>query len=129
MKHGYQNCVSNNHNVRSGLVCLSANVKYITLHVEGKSIDQSLQGDQTHNGGETAKNDDQAAVIDSFATAAPLLAGIYALVKQAYLILSSIPVRDILTRTAPSVTWGKRIASREIRSTCSAPGLAKGLVC
>lgn len=111
-KYSYQSCVSNNQNVRSGLVGLSHNSKYITLPVEANcEIDQSLEGDQPLNRGEGSKNDSWTAPSNIFAWAVPRLAGICALVKQAYLRLSFIQIRDVLTKTAPSITLDKRIAS------------------
>ena len=126
-KYRYQSCVSNNQNVRTGLVGLSHNSKYITLPVEANyEIDQSLEGDQPLNRGERSKNDGWTAPSNIFAGAVPRLAGICALVKQAYLRLLFIQVRDVLTKTAPSITRDKRIASAEVHSAHSGTDLAKG---
>ena len=90
-----------------GLVGLPPRAQYIMLPVEPKDyLDVSLSGGNHPNGDETANNDGWAAFSGTSA-AAPQLAGICALIKQACNRLSPDQVRAILRKTARDVTKGK----------------------
>jgi subtilisin family serine protease len=70
-------------------------------------IDRDLSaGGAYPNGDETTRNDGWAAFSGTSA-AAPLLAGICALIKQACPNLSPLQIREILKRTARDVTLGR----------------------
>lgn len=72
----------------------------------GDEIDTTLSGPGTHpNKDETANNDGWAAFSGTSA-AAPQLAGIFALIKQACPRLTPVQVRNILKNTARDVTAG-----------------------
>jgi subtilisin family serine protease len=89
-----------------GLVGLPPRAIYITLPIEEKcEIDQGLSGGRYPYGDETANNDGWAAFSGTSA-AAPQLAGICALIKQACPKLSPTQVRNILKITALDVTAG-----------------------
>ncbi len=89
-----------------GLVGLPPRAQYIMLPVEPNDyLDRTLSGGSHPNGDETARNDGWAAFSGTSA-AAPQLAGICALMKQACPRLIPAQVRDILKRTARDVTAG-----------------------
>lgn len=89
-----------------GLVGLPPGAKYIMLPVEpGDELDSSLSGGSHPNGDETAQNDGWASFSGTSA-AAPQLAGVCALIKQACPIASPELVRRILKSTARDVTAG-----------------------
>lgn len=89
-----------------GLVGMSPKAIYIMLPVEpGDDIDTSLNGGTHPSGDETAANDGWAAFSGTSA-AAPQLAGLAALVKQACPNLSPSQVRDVMQKTARDVTTG-----------------------
>jgi subtilisin family serine protease len=109
-----------------GLVGLPPKAIYITLPIEPNcEIDRSLAGDQHPNGDETAKNDGWAAFSGTSA-AAPQLAGICALIKQACPKLSPTQVRDILKKTARDVTRGNCSGSTGRHPARPGPDLATG---
>lgn len=109
-----------------GLVGLPPKAIYLTLPVEPNcEIDQKLAGNKHPNGDETAKNDGWAAFSGTSA-AAPQLAGICALIKQACPKLSPTQVREILTKTARDVTRGKCSASTGAHPARLGPDLATG---
>jgi hypothetical protein len=100
----------------SGLVGMKPKAIYIMLPVEpGDSIDSTpwnvapplsgLQGGTHPNGDETANNDGWAAFSGTSA-AAPQLAGVAALIKQACPGLTPVQVRNIMKSTARDVTVG-----------------------
>jgi hypothetical protein len=79
---------------------------YIMLPLQpGDDIDTTKAGGTHPPGDETASNDGWAAFSGTSA-AAPQLAGVVALMKQACPQLSPADVRDILMRTARDVTTG-----------------------
>jgi subtilisin family serine protease len=89
-----------------GLVGLQPRAIYIMLPLEaGDAIDTDLSGGAHPNKDETANNDGWAAFSGTSA-AAPQLAGICALIKQACPRLTPAQVRDILKNTARDVTTG-----------------------
>jgi subtilisin family serine protease len=100
----------------SGLVGMQPKAIYIMLPVEpGDSIDSTpwnvhppqsgLQGGTHPNGDETANNDGWAAFSGTSA-AAPQLAGVAALIKQACPRLTPQQIKAIMMRTARDVTTG-----------------------
>ena len=95
----------------SGLVGMKPKAIYIMLPVEpGDDIDSTpspggLQGGTFPNGDETANNDGWGAFSGTSA-AAPQLAGVAALIKQACPGLTPAQVRDIMKNTARDVTTG-----------------------
>lgn len=89
-----------------GLVGMQPRAAYIMLPLEpGSSIDTGLAGGVHPNGDETTANDGWAAISGTSA-AAPQLAGVAALMKQACPRLTPAEVRDIMRRTAIDVTAG-----------------------
>ena len=94
-----------------GLVGMQPKALYIMLPVEpGDSIDATpvpggLQGGTHPNGDETTNNDGWAAFSGTSA-AAPQLAGVAALIKQACPGLTPAQVRTIMKNTARDVTTG-----------------------
>lgn len=110
-----------------GLVGLPPRAIYLMLPVEpNDEIDKDLSaGGGYPNGDETNKNDGWAAFSGTSA-AAPQLAGICALIKQACPRISPFQVRDILKRTARDVTLGKCSMRTGGHSAKSGPDLATG---
>ena len=96
-----------------GLVGMKPKAIYIMLPIEpGDSIDSTpfnvsggLQGGTHPNGDETTNNDGWGAFSGTSA-AAPQLAGVAALIKQACPGLSPVQVRNIMKNTARDVTTG-----------------------
>jgi hypothetical protein len=92
----------------SGLVGEVPRAAYIMLPVEpGDQIDQDLASGGKHPNGDETKSNDGWAAISGTSAAAPQLAGVCALVKQAAPKLSPRKVRRILMRTARDVKTGK----------------------
>jgi subtilisin family serine protease len=92
----------------SGLVGMRPGAAYIMLPVQpGDEIDKGRGNGKKHpNGDETANNDGWAAFSGTSA-AAPQVAGICALIRQAAPGLTPAQVKDILNRTARDVTTGQ----------------------
>jgi subtilisin family serine protease len=89
-----------------GLVGMKPRAAYIMLPVEpGDKSDVDLSGGTHPNGDETANNDGWAAFSGTSA-AAPQLAGVAALIKQACPKLKPADVRHIMMKTARDVTTG-----------------------
>lgn len=109
-----------------GLVGLPPRAQYIMLPVEPNNIlDGDLSGGTHPNGDETTNNDGWAAFSGTSA-AAPQLAGICALVKQACPRLSPSRVRDILRKTARDVTAGNCHPNTGGHAAVPGPDLATG---
>jgi hypothetical protein len=89
-----------------GLVGQKPKAAYIMLPLQpGCDIDKGLAGGTHPNGDETASNDGWAAISGTSA-AAPQIAGVCALIKQACPRLTPEQVRGILIQTARDVTQG-----------------------
>jgi subtilisin family serine protease len=89
-----------------GLVGMQPRAAYIMLPLPARcSIDVGLAGGTHPAADETANNDGWAAISGTSA-AAPQLAGVAALMKQACPGLSPATIRDIMRRTARDVTTG-----------------------
>jgi subtilisin family serine protease len=89
-----------------GLVGMQPLAIYIMLPIQaGDTIDVQFAGKTFPNGDETAANDGWG-VFSGTSAAAPQLAGVCALIKQACPKLSPASVKDILMRTARDVTTG-----------------------
>jgi subtilisin family serine protease len=89
-----------------GLVGMKPRAAYIMLPLEpGDNIDQSCQGGTHPNGDETTGTDGWAAISGTSA-AAPQLAGLAALIKEACPKLSNTEVRDVMMKSARDVTTG-----------------------
>lgn len=89
-----------------GLVGLPPHASYIMLPMEpNDEIDKELAGGTWPDGDETAPDDGWAAISGTSA-AAPQLAGICVLMKQAYPRLSLADARELLMKTARDVTAG-----------------------
>jgi hypothetical protein len=90
----------------SGLVGMSPGASYIMLPVEpGDDIDRSRAGGTHPPQDETAPGDGWA-VFSGTSAAAPQIAGVCSLIKQACPRLGPAQVREILMRTARDVTTG-----------------------
>lgn len=91
----------------SGLVGMKPGANYIMLPLEpGDQIDVGKAGGVFPNGDETANNDGWAAFSGTSA-AAPQLAGVAALIKQACPRLTPKQIKAIMMNTARDVTTGK----------------------
>lgn len=89
-----------------GLVGQAPRAAYIMLPLQpGCQIDRGASGG-THPNGDETDGDDGWAAISGTSAAAPQIAGVCALIKQACPSLSPARVRDILERTARDVTTG-----------------------
>ncbi|MFM2054014.1 MAG: Alkaline elastase YaB [Pseudomonadota bacterium] len=89
-----------------GLVGMRPRAAYIMLPLQpGCTIDTGSAGGAHPNGDETAADDGWAAISGTSA-AAPQLAGVAALIKQACARLTPAEVRDIMRRSAIDVTAG-----------------------
>jgi subtilisin family serine protease len=90
----------------SGLVGMQPKAIYIMLPVQpNDQLDQSFAGGAYPNGDETGANDGWGAFSGTSA-AAPQIAGVCALIKQACGLLTPADVKDILGKTAVDVTSG-----------------------
>ena len=90
----------------SGLVGMQPRAIYIMLPVQpNDQLDQGFAGGAYPNGDETAANDGWGAFSGTSA-AAPQIAGVCALIKQACGRLTPADVKDILGKTAVDVTAG-----------------------
>ncbi|PDY36253.1 peptidase S8 [Bacillus wiedmannii] len=104
-----------------GLVGLPPGARYIMLPVEpNDEIDTQLSGGTHPNGDETRNNDGWAAFSGTSA-AAPQLAGICALLKQAFPNLSPVQIREVLKETARDVISGS--SSQSTGGHTAAPGV------
>lgn len=91
----------------SGLVGMKPGANYIMLPIEpGDDVDVSKAGGVFPNGDETANNDGWAAFSGTSA-AAPQLAGVAALMRQACAKLTPAQIKTIMMSTARDVTTGK----------------------
>ncbi|MBE2314611.1 S8 family serine peptidase [Solirubrobacter sp. CPCC 204708] len=91
----------------SGLVGMRPGAKYIMLPVEGgDAIDVDGSGGTHPNGDETTNNDGWAAFSGTSA-AAPQIAGVCALIREACGRLTPAEVKDVIRRTARDVTAGR----------------------
>jgi hypothetical protein len=109
----------------SGLVGMRPKAQYIMLPVQaGDTLDQQLAGGTHPNGDETTDTDGWAAFSGTSA-AAPQVAGVAALVKQACPRLTPAQVKDILMRTARDVTTGTNHPNFGNQAT-TGPDLATG---
>jgi len=109
-----------------GLVGMWPGAMYIMLPLEpGDQIDQGNSGGTHPNGDETANNDGWAAFSGTSA-AAPQLAGLAALIKDACSRLAPADVRDIMRKTARDVTQGKCNSNTGAHPATSGPDTATG---
>lgn len=89
-----------------GLVGLPPRAQYIMLPVEpGNQLDRDLAGG-THPNGDQTTVDDGWAAFSGTSAAAPQLAGICALMKQAHQNLTPLAAKKILKNTAKDVAAG-----------------------
>ncbi|HEX2172259.1 MAG TPA: S8 family serine peptidase [Dehalococcoidia bacterium] len=116
-----------------GLVGMRPKAIYIMLPVQpGDAIDATpasspggLQGGTHPNGDETARNDGWGAFSGTSA-AAPQLAGVAALIKQAAPTLTPAQVRDVMIKTARDVTTGNCNPASGGHPATVGPDLATG---
>jgi len=109
-----------------GLVGMRPKAMYIMLPIEpGCQIDMSYGGGVFPNGDQTTANDGWGCFSGTSA-AAPQLAGLAALIKQACPKLLPSDVRDIMRKTARDVTAGNCSASTGGHPAVAGPDLATG---
>lgn len=109
-----------------GLVGMLPKAIYLMLPLQpGDEIDVGNGGGTFPNGDQTTKNDGWGAFSGTSA-AAPQLAGVAALVKQACSRLSPTAVRDILIKSARDVTTGTCNAVTGGHAATVGPDLATG---
>lgn len=109
-----------------GLVGLPPKAAYIMLPVESHDqIDVDLSGGTHPNGDETPNNDGWAAFSGTSA-AAPALAGVCALMKQACGKLTPVKIREILKKTSRDVTAGSCSPNTGGHPAIPGPDLATG---
>ncbi len=110
----------------TGLVGLTPGAMYIMLPLEaGDQIDVGNAGD-THPDGDQTATDDGWAAFSGTSAAAPQVAGVCALIKQACPSLSPAEIRDILKTTARDVTAGNAAPSTGGNAASIGPDLATG---
>lgn len=110
----------------SGLVGLPPGAMYIMLPLEpGDQIDVGNAGGSHPNGDETATDDGWAAFSGTSA-AAPQIAGVCALVRQACPALTPAEIRGVLMETARDVTAGNAAANTGGNAAAAGPDLATG---
>ena len=110
----------------SGLVGMQPRAKYIMLPVEPEDeIDASSAGGRHPNGDQTAADDGWAAFSGTSA-AAPQIAGVCALIKQANPALGPAEVREVLQKTARDVTAGNCHPNTGANPAAPGPDLATG---
>ena len=109
-----------------GLVGLQPGAIYIMLPVEpGDEIDTDLAGGTHPNGDETTANDGWAAFSGTSA-AAPQLAGVAALLKQACPTLTPADIKEIMRKTARDVTTGNCNPAAGNHTAVAGPDTATG---
>jgi hypothetical protein len=109
-----------------GLVGMQPKAIYITLPIEpGCQIDTSYGGGVFPNGDQTGTKDGWGSFSGTSA-AAPQLAGLAALIKQACPKLTPADVRDIMRKTARDVTVGNCSPSTGGNPATPGPDLATG---
>lgn len=109
-----------------GLVGMRPRAIYIMLPLEpGGQIDVGNAGGTHPNGDETTNNDGWAAFSGTSA-AAPQLAGVAALMKQACSSLTPADIKDIMRKTARDVTQGTCSPSTGGNAAVVGPDLATG---
>jgi subtilisin family serine protease len=110
-----------------GLVGLPPKAIYLMLPVEpNDEIDNELSEGGDYPNGDGTNSDDGWASFSGTSAAAPQLAGICALIKQACPRISHHQVRDIIKRTARDVTLGKCSMRTGGHSAKRGPDLATG---
>ena len=126
---GFASNIYRNRNVpdASGLVGRPPHAIYLMLPVEpGDEIDKELSAGGNYPNGDQTTNNDGWAAFSGTSAAAPQLAGICALIKQACPRLTNNQVRDILKRTARDVTSGRCSLRTGGFSAVQGPDLATG---
>lgn len=109
-----------------GLVGMKPKAIYIMLPLEpGCMIDKGNHGGTHPDGDQTAKDDGWAAFSGTSA-AAPQLAGLAALMKEACNKLTPSEVRDIMRKTARDVTTGNCCTGTGGHAAVPGPDLATG---
>jgi subtilisin family serine protease len=109
-----------------GLVGMRPRAIYIMLPLQpGDDIDVGNAGGTHPNGDETTNNDGWAAFSGTSA-AAPQLAGVAALLKQACPNLTPADIKDILRKTARDVTTGNCNPSTGGHAAVAGPDTATG---
>jgi subtilisin family serine protease len=111
----------------SGLVGMAPNGTYIALPVEPSSEMDTVFGGGAHPAKDETKTDDGWAMFSGTSAAAPQLAGICALMKEANPNLTPKDARDILKRTARDVKKGKNAMGHRAkagRDVATGAGLA-----
>jgi subtilisin family serine protease len=110
----------------SGLVGLPPGAMYIMLPLEpGDQIDVGNGGGKHPKGDESATDDGWAAFSGTSA-AAPQVAGVCALIKQACPALTPAEIRDVLKETARDVTAGNAAPNTGGNAAAPGPDLATG---
>ena len=110
----------------SGLVGMQPRAAYIMLPVQpGDQIDAGLAGG-THPDADETAGDDGWAAISGTSAAAPQIAGVCALLKQACPKLTPAEIKDVLVSSARDVTAGACSARTGGHQAIVGPDLATG---
>ncbi|HDZ27118.1 MAG TPA: peptidase S8 [Candidatus Aminicenantes bacterium] len=89
-----------------GLVGMRPGASYIMLPIQPNCTMDQIKAGGTHPPGDETASDDGWAAFSGTSAAAPQLAGVAALIKQACARLTPAQVRDIMKKTARDVTQG-----------------------
>ncbi len=109
-----------------GLVGMMPTARYIMLPVQpGNNMDQGSSGGSFPNSDETSNNDGWAAFSGTSA-AAPQIAGVCALLKQARPSLRPAQIKNILKSTAIDVVTGSCSSNTGGNTATAGPDLATG---
>jgi subtilisin family serine protease len=109
-----------------GLVGQIPRARYILLPVEPSDKADATSSGGAHPDSDETAGDDGWAAFSGTSAAAPQLAGLCALIKQAAPQLSPTQVRDVLVRTARDVTQGQCNQATGGHQAVTGPDLATG---
>jgi subtilisin family serine protease len=110
-----------------GLVGMLPKAAYIMLPVQpGNEYDQSISGGGSYPNGDETLNNDGWAAFSGTSAAAPQIAGVCALLKQARPALTPVQIKNILKQTAIDVAAGTCNPNTGGHAATPGPDLATG---